>query len=68
MKVSELNSDELTALEQVLGYLNFSTGTQDPRFYNNLNLIWKKLTAVYPEETWTRLYDFLFEALSLIHI
>ncbi|HIA61432.1 MAG TPA: hypothetical protein EYN93_00815 [Planctomycetaceae bacterium] len=64
MKVSELNSDELTALEQVLGYLNFSTGTQDPRFYNNLNLIWKKLTAVYPEETWTRLYDFLFEAID----
>ena len=41
MKVSELNSDELTALEQVLGYLNFSAGTQDPRFYSNLNLIWK---------------------------
>ena len=64
MKVSELNSDELTALEQVLGYLNFSAGTQDPRFYSNLNLIWKKLTAVYPEETWTRLYDFLFEAID----
>ena len=66
MKVTELSSAELKALEQVLGYLNFSSGSEDPLFHTNLNIVWRKLTAVYPQETWTRLYDFLFEAIDYL--
>ena len=39
MQQRDLNSDVLSAIEQVLGYLNFSSGSSDPQFYRNLDII-----------------------------
>lgn len=65
-QVSSLNAEEFDALEQLLGYLNFSSGTPDPQFLKNLNVLWRNLAEQYPDDTWTHLYDLL--TLSLIHI
>lgn len=63
-KVSNLNSEEFDALEQLLGYLNFSSGSPDPQFLKNLNVVWRYLAQQYPDDTWTHLYDFLTDAIS----
>ena len=39
MKFSELSSVEKNAFEQVLGYINFSSGSHDPAFYSNLKTV-----------------------------
>ena len=62
--LSDLNSEEFDALEQLLGYLNFSSGSPDPQFLSNLNVVWKHLAAKYPDDTWTHLYDFLTDAIT----
>ena len=63
-KVSNLNSEEFDALEQLLGYLNFSSGSPDPQFLKNLNVVWRHLAQQYPDDTWTHLYDFLTDAIA----
>lgn len=63
-RVSDLNADEFDALEQLLGYLNFSSGAPDPQFLKNLNSVWRHLAKKYPADTWTHLYDFLTDAIS----
>ena len=62
--VSNLNSEEFDALEQLLGYLNFSSGSPDPQFLSNLNIVWKHLAEQHGEDTWTHLYDFLTDAIN----
>ena len=39
MKFSELSSGEKNAFEQVLGYINFSSGSHDATFYSNLRTV-----------------------------
>ena len=39
MKFSELSSGEKNAFEQVLGYINFSSGSPDAAFYSNLRTV-----------------------------
>ena len=45
MQHRDLNSETLTAIEQVLGYLNFSSGATDPGFLRNLDLIYRQIIA-----------------------
>ena len=63
-QVSSLNAEEFDALEQLLGYLNFSSGTPDPQFLKNLNVLWQNLAEQYPDDTWTHLYDLLTDAIT----
>ncbi|MCH2368926.1 MAG: hypothetical protein MK324_00095 [Pirellulales bacterium] len=63
-QVSNLNAEEFDALEQLLGYLNFSSGTPDPQFLKNLNVVWRNLAEQYPDDTWTHLYDLLTDAIT----
>ena len=39
MDVRDLSADDRNAVKQVLGYLNFSSGTTDPAFFEGLNRI-----------------------------
>jgi hypothetical protein len=39
MELRDLGPDGQTALDQALGYLNFSTGTEDASFLANLSLL-----------------------------
>ena len=49
----ELDPQGEQALEQVLGYLNFSAGNPDPQFLGNLNVIYGKLLGMgVPEPLW----------------
>ena len=48
MKYRDLNSETLSAIEQVLGYLNFSSGSTDPNFFLNLDLIYRAILAKAP--------------------
>ena len=43
MDVAELGSDTQTALAEVLGYLNFSSGTPDAKFLRNLNTLFFRI-------------------------
>ncbi len=63
-QVSNLSSEEFDALEQLLGYLNFSSGSPDPQFLHNLNIVWRHLAQHHPDDTWTHLYDFLTDAIA----
>ena len=63
-QVSSLNAEEFDALEQLLGYLNFSSGTPDPQFLKNLNVLWRNLAEQFPDDTWTHLYDLLTDAIT----
>lgn len=77
---SERIQDERTKLfEEILGYLNFSSGTSDPRFLANLNKLWaslespppaprrKRKPAAPPEPLWRRLHRALAAALAQLH-
>jgi hypothetical protein len=41
----EAENGQTKVLEEVLGYLNFSSGAPDPRFLANLNRLWSELAA-----------------------
>ena len=43
MQHRDLNSETLTAVEQVLGYLNFSSGATDPNFLRNIDRIYREM-------------------------
>jgi len=60
--------DEQRRIEQVLGYLNFSAGTEDPGFQQNLNLLFGRLAADNDEKpTFERLGDLLSQQLAALH-
>jgi hypothetical protein len=66
MDVGNLPPQAQTALDEVLGYLNFSSGAPDPRFQHNINLLFGSLEA--PENRasrpWITLRRLLEERLS----
>lgn len=45
MEIRDLGPDGQNALEKILGYLNFSSGSRDPQFLKNLNLIFSKFES-----------------------
>lgn len=67
MVFRELNSEMQKAMEQVLGYLNFSSGAPDAKFLGNLN----SLFSVAEEQScddapWRRVVDLLEEKLRAL--
>ncbi len=52
------------AIEQVLGYLNFSSGLADPAFEQNLNQLWARLCDLDEHATWRTVGDLLIEKLG----
>nr|WP_052303608.1 hypothetical protein [Pirellula staleyi] len=50
--VSPEQESERLELEQLLGYLNFSTGATDPQFLANLDHLFERSAAVAPIGTW----------------
>ena len=52
------------ALEQVLGYLNFSSGAFDPKLLTNLNVLWAQQFAEAP--TWRQVGGQLKERLAVL--
>lgn len=54
-------------LDQILGYLNFSSGSHDPKLFINLNLVFEKLSLVESEKsTLRRIRDSLMERLDFL--
>ena len=49
-KLSIANSDEAALLEDLAGYLNFSSGTSDPQFLSNLNDQFRHIESRTPRE------------------
>src|SRR5688572_14328284 len=45
MEKREQFIEDEQALDQVLGYLNFSSGNADPKFLSNLNRLWPASTG-----------------------
>jgi hypothetical protein len=67
MERRELDPQGEQALEQVLGYLNFSTGNPDSQFLGNLNLIFGKIQALEgPVPAWRGLLDALDAKLAAL--
>jgi hypothetical protein len=56
------SSDRQDLLEQILGYLNFSSGTFDPKLLTNLNSLWE--SAADPKPVWRQVDGWLRAALS----
>ncbi len=55
MELRDLGPDGQTALEKVLGYLNFSSGALDPQFLSNLNQLFRLIETPaqsQPGATW----------------
>ena len=42
-------------LDQILGYLNFSSGSHDPKLYFNVNLVFKALDEIESEKSLLKL-------------
>ena len=52
MKASALkpNAQDRTLLEDVVGYLNFSSGAGEPKFLHQINELYRSLEAQGPQE------------------
>jgi hypothetical protein len=59
------NSDD-PGLQEILGYLNFSSGASDPKFLRNLNSLWTSIEAggASPNESWRIACDVLTKKLA----
>lgn len=66
MEADLLGTEARTALVDLLGYLNFSSGVPDPRFGRNLNELWRLLRAdvQLSGPPWTVLRDLLLDQLA----
>ena len=55
--------------QEVLGYLNFSSGTADPRFLQNINRLFEAIdgSPERVETTWKAMHRFLAKALHDLH-
>lgn len=51
MGLTELATDDRETVEQVLGYLNFSSGTTDPGFFQGLNRLFSLVAACRSDST-----------------
>lgn len=64
MAKPNLGPEHRQAIEQVLGYLNFSSGSHDPQFFTNLNLLYRQLKPADDRPNWRQLVDLLKEQLG----
>ncbi len=61
----QLSSQMSTILEEVVGYLNFSSGTSDAKFLRNINLLYAELEDGQPSaDTHQQLSEMLLETIS----
>ena len=66
--MSEKRDPEIcTALDQIVGYLNFSSGASDPQFLSNLNLLFAHQDKK-PAEEWYFAYELLSQHLQQIEM
>ena len=56
MEKREQFIEDEQALDQVLGYLNFSSGNADPKFLGNLNRLWQDCLASQADGTRLAVY------------
>jgi hypothetical protein len=56
-----------TAVQALLGYLNFSTGRPDPRVEAQLFIIWQQLQGQGSEDPWKDLHAVLAGQLTVLH-
>ncbi len=59
-----MSSGDEKAFEQVLGYLNFSSGAPDPRFLSSLDRIFELATPVASEPVWRSVLEGLEQRLA----
>ncbi len=66
MSVPHVTSTLPSALADVLGYLNFSSGTSDPKFLRQLNIVFAAALAnpLPEQETWQQVHDLLVKRLG----
>ncbi len=69
MEQSGLGSDAAKAGQEIVGYLNFSSGAADPRFLKNVNRLFEALDASPDriEPTWKALHRCLASTLHDLH-
>jgi hypothetical protein len=56
-----------TAVQALLGYLNFSTGRPDPRVQAQLFLVWQQLLDAGSTDAWKDLHALLRDQLAALH-
>src|SRR5262245_41370080 len=65
MTLRELEPQGRAAVEQVLGYMNYSTGTPDAQFLANLNLLYEQaLRAEDAGPAWPHVLGYLRDGLK----
>ena len=47
-KIPQPDSDAISLLEEVVGYLNFSSGTSDTGFLKNINQLFRTIESAQP--------------------
>jgi hypothetical protein len=69
MEQSGLGPEAAKAGQEIVGYLNFSSGAADPRFLKNVNRLFEALDASPDrvEPTWKALHRCLVKALQELH-
>lgn len=67
MGIRDLNAEDRKILEQVLGYLNFSTGAADPRFLSGLNRVFELAEGSADQPTWRAAFDLLARELQRLN-
>ncbi len=62
-------TDAVKTWQEILGYLNFSSGAADPRFLQNINHLFEVIDASPErvEPTWKAMHRFLAETLQDLH-
>ena len=53
-----------TAVKKILGYLNFSSGSRDTRFFVAVNELFESLAPKHPKNLWIEVLDFLLDRLA----
>ena len=68
MVARDIGQEADQALEQILGYLNFSSGSHDPSFHANLNLVFSSFSNSVPDSSnsplWRSVVEILTEKLA----
>ena len=59
-----MSESNQTAVKEILGYLNFSSGTRDARFSIAVNDLFESLAPKHPKNLWKAVLDFLLEQLT----
>ncbi|MGL6196149.1 MAG: hypothetical protein ACRC2T_15135, partial [Thermoguttaceae bacterium] len=66
MKHKKIPNTVQKSIKDILGYLNFSSGTQDVKFLKNMSDLFEFVSQNVPQGTWKAMLDLLLEQLSVI--